>query len=183
MKINPLAVVVPVETGASGKDKLRTGIWETVVDLLLPALGKHFNRFEPATFAWKQKLDKPFGVILGKEDPGLFLYYYAAAKAMQQHMIKRHMRPILESLNPIVKNQKEGLTVYAVELKNDGMDMGTHMLWHLAMITGEVQPDCGLYFAAEKEAYASDALEKQVLENLERYAICVVNLIAEEASQ
>lgn len=181
MKANPMAIIVPANPAAVSANELRTAVWETVTELLLPKLGKYFSRFEPAAFAWNQRLDRPFGVVLGREDPALFLYYYNTAKAMQQHMIKRHMLPILENLNPIIKDEKDGLSVYAVEMKGDGTELGAHMAWHLAMIAGELQPDCGLYFAAEQEAYANDVLEKEVMSNMGRYALCVVNLVAKEA--
>jgi len=182
MKVNPLAVIVPVNPTTGDSNARLFEVWQIVTELLLPKLGKDFSRFEPAAFAWKQKLNKPYGVVLGCDDPALFFYCYSAAKAMQQHMIKRHMRPILENLNPIIEDKKERLSVFAVELKDNGAEMGAHMLWHVAMIAGDIQPDCGLYFAREKEAYANDELEKKVLENLERYALCVVNLVEKEDS-
>lgn len=181
MKVNPLAIIVPVNPSAGDSNSQLLGIWQVATELLLPKLGKDFSRFEPAAFAWKQKINKPYGVVLGRDDPALFLYCYSAAKATQQHMIKQHMRPILENLNPIIEDKKEGLSVFAVGLKDNGEEMGAHMLWHVAMIAGDIMPDCGLYFAKEKEAYANDQLEKKVLENLERYALCVVNLVEKEA--
>lgn len=180
MRVNPMAVIVPANLAADDENKLRMAVWQKVTELLLPRLGKDFSRFEPATIAWNQRLDKPFGVVLGRDDPALFLYYYNTAKSMQQHMIKRHMAAFLENIEPIAKDGKDGVAIYAVEVKGDGKELGAHLAWHLAMIAGELQPDCGLYFATEREAYANDTLEKKVLENMERYALCVVNLVEKE---
>jgi len=180
MRINPLAVIVPADLAAGDENRLRYTVWQTVSELLLPKLGKDFSRFEPATVAWNQRLDKPFGVVLGRSDPALFLYYYTTAKAMQQDMINRHMAAFMGNIEPLAKSEKGGMAIYAMEVKGDGKELGAHLAWHLGMMTGELQPDCGLYFVAEKEAYAHDALERKVLSNMERYALCMVNLVKKE---
>lgn len=183
MRINPMAIIVPANLADSNENELRVTVWETVTELLLPKLGKQFNRFEPATFAWKQQLNQSYGVVFGKKDPALFLYYYMAAKAMQQQMIERHMAAFMQNLEPLGKSENNGISVYAMGVKGDGAELGAHLNWHMSMITGELQPDCGLYFAAEKEAFANDELEGKVLSHIERYALCVVNLVAKESEQ
>ncbi len=180
MKANPMAIIVPANPAALSENELRSAVWETVTELLLPKLGKYFSRFEPATFAWKQRLEQPFGIVFGKKDPALFLYYYMSAKAMQQEMIQRHMAAFLDNMEPLGKSESNGRTIIAMGVKGDGQELGAHLSWHLSMITGELQPDAGLYFAAEKESFVSDTLDKKVLNNLERYALCVVNLVETE---
>lgn len=180
MKTNPMAIIVPVDLAAGNENELRVAVWETVTELLLPKLGKYFSRFEPATFAWKQRLDQPYGIVFGKKDPGLFLYYYMSAKAMQQEMIQRHMTAFFKNIEPLGKSENNGIAVYAMGVKGDGSELGAQLSWHLSMITGELQPDCGVYFAEEKEAFVSDMLDKKVLDHLEQYALCVVNLVKTE---
>jgi len=180
MRINPLAVIVPADLAGGDENRLRYTVWQTVSELLLPKLGKDFSRFEPATMAWNQRLDKPFGVVLGRSDPALFLYYYMSAKAMQQGMIKRHMAAFFKNIEPLGKSENNGVMVYAMGVKGDGSELGAQLNWHVAMLTGELQPDCGIYFTEEKEAFVNDALDKKVLDHLERYALCVVNLVGKE---
>jgi hypothetical protein len=180
MKVNPMAIIVPANLAAGGENELRAAVWETVTELLLPKLGKYFSRFEPARFAWKQRLEQPYGIVFGKKDPALFLYYYMSAKALQQEMVQRHMVAFLENLEPLGKSENNGLAVYAMGVKGDGQELGAHLSWHLAMITGELQPDAGVYFAEDKESFVTDKLDKKVLDNLERYALCVVNLVGME---
>lgn len=178
MCVNPLVIIVPAGSTAEEQSKLRLSVWETATNLLLPKLGKYYSRFEPATVAWGQRLDNPFGVVFGRENPALFLYCYSTAKSMQQEMITRHMKPLVDNIAPLAKSETDGLSVYAMAVTGDSAEMGAHIAWHIAMIAGELQPDCGLYFAAEKEAYASDELEGKVLRHIERYALCVVNLVS-----
>ncbi len=180
MKINPMAIIVPVNLVIGNENELRAAVWETVTELLLPKLGNYFNRFEPATFAWKQRLDQQYGIVFGKKDPALFLYYYMSAKAMQQEIIQRHMAAFFENIEPLGKSENNGIAVYAMGVKGDGTELGVQLNWHMAMMTGEFQPDCGVYFAEEKEAFVSDTLDKKVLDHLEDYALCVVNLVKTE---
>lgn len=177
MCVNPLVIIIPAVSLAEDQGKLRLSMWETVTQLLLPKLGKYYSRFEPAMVAWGQRLDKPFGIVFGREDPALFLYCYSTAKSMQQEMITRHMKPLVDNITPLATSAADGLSVYAMAVTGDSEEMGAHIAWHLAMMAGELQPDCGLYFAAEKEAYANDELEAKVLRHIERYALCVVNLV------
>ncbi len=181
MRFNHLAVVVPVDTGAQNEGMLRTEVWGKVTRLLTPSLGKLYARFEPATAAWGQTLSDPYGVVLGKSEPALFLYFYEAAKTQQERAIQFHMKGFLDGLEPIAKNEDAGISVFRMEVKGDGEAMGAHMLWHMSMITGELLPDCGVYYLARKEAFAADTLNEDVLGHLPSYALCMVTLVVEDA--
>ena len=91
------------------------------------------------------------------------------------------MTEFLDGIEPISKNEQAGVTVYSVQVKGDGENMAPHMLWHLAMIAGELMPDCGVYFPREQQAFVDDTLEKKGLNHLNRYALCMVTLAMEEA--
>ena len=167
MKASHLAVVVPIDPAETNGNATRTEVWQKTAELLMTQLGKRHSRFEPAVQVWKQTVGQPFGVVMGKKDPAMFLYFYAAAKAHQEAAIRYHMAGFLDGIEPISKNEQAGVSVYAVEVKDDGKDMAPHMLWHIAMITGELLPDCGIYYLREKRAVADDEMDKQVLSHLE----------------
>nr|WP_325195044.1 helix-turn-helix domain-containing protein [uncultured Oscillibacter sp.] len=76
MRVNQLVVVVPVPGPGMDDAAVRTEVWQQVSAFLLQYLGKRYIRFEPATLAWNQKVEQPFGVILGRSDPAMFLYLY-----------------------------------------------------------------------------------------------------------
>ena len=84
MKFCNMAVVVPVDRLAGNDEALRAQVWGKVSELLLPALGKLYRQFNPSNGAWGHKLVRPFGVILGKQEPELFLTMFLAAQQAQQ---------------------------------------------------------------------------------------------------
>lgn len=179
MKTSHLAMVIPIDTAEKNDQSIRAAVWQMATELLLPQLGKRYSRFEPANKAWKQTVNQPFGVVIGRNDPAVFLYFYAAGKSHQEAAIQFHMASFLEGLEPIIKNEQAGVAMYAVQICGDGSDVAPHMLWHVALMNGELLPDCGIYFAQEKRALADDALDKHVLSHLEHYAMCVVTLTLE----
>ncbi|MEG2678658.1 MAG: hypothetical protein RR949_01895 [Oscillospiraceae bacterium] len=182
MKTTSMAVVVPVENPAQDDAASRTLVWSKVVELLKPGLGKLYHRFQPATAAWAQALSHPLGVVMGKTEPALFLYLYGAAKVQQGKAINFHMDSLLGELEPGTKIQDGKITGYVVEVKGDGENLGPHLLWHMGMMTGALLPDCGVYYLAHKEAFAADALDREVLTNVPGYALCMVTLAVEETA-
>ena len=73
MKFCNMAVVVPVDQLTDSKAALSAQVWGQVSNLLMPALGKLYRQFHPANDAWGHKLTSPFGVVLGCQEPELFL--------------------------------------------------------------------------------------------------------------
>ena len=182
MKTIHMAVVVPIEPDQENDGITREAVWCKTTRLLMPQLGKTFTRFEPSAAAWRQKVGQPFGVVLGKSEPALFLYFYTAAKAYQEAAIKFHLAGFLDGLEPTMKNEQGDATVYAIEVKGDGKEIAPHMLWHVAMINGELLPDCGIYHLREKRAFVDETQDRQILSHLDRYALCVVTLAMEDAA-
>lgn len=72
-----LAIVHPVDKLQGSDDAVRTQVWEETTHLLTPMLGKLYARFEPAQKAWRQATYTPLGVVLGRTDPALFLYFFS----------------------------------------------------------------------------------------------------------
>lgn len=98
MRVNQLVVVVPVPGPGMDDAAVRTEVWQQVSAFLLQYLGKRYVRFEPATLAWNQKVEQPFGVILGRSDPALFLYLYAMGKKFQDEAIQFHLDGFLKNM-------------------------------------------------------------------------------------
>lgn len=183
MLVNHLAVVVPVRNRAGDDRKVRETVWQQVAGLLLTQLGKRYSRFQPAAQAWGQTVDRPFGVALGRSDPALFLYLYTQAKARQEEAIHFHMDKLLDGMDIQSESVCRNIILCTVSSKEDGDATRPHMLWHLAMMGGELLPDCGLYFMEEKKPFADNALEEKVLSRLDRYALCIVKLILEDGDE
>lgn len=90
MKFCNMAVVVPVDQLTGSKAALSAQVWGQVSNLLMPALGKLYRQFHPANDAWGHKLTSPFGVVLGCQEPELFLTLFLAGQQTQQEAAAFH---------------------------------------------------------------------------------------------
>lgn len=93
-----LAIVHPVDKLQGSDDAVRTQVWEETTHLLTPMLGKLYARFEPAQKAWRQATYTPLGVVLGRTDPALFLYFFSYGKTMQKEAMEFHLSGLMNSL-------------------------------------------------------------------------------------
>ena len=93
-----LAIVHPVDKLQGGDDAVRTQVWAETTHLLNPMLGKLYARFEPAQKAWRQATYTPLGVVLGRTDPALFLYFFSYGKTMQKEAMEFHLSGLMNSL-------------------------------------------------------------------------------------
>jgi len=175
MYISNLVVIVPVDR-SEGND---ITVWQQTAELLQPMLGKEISRFEPAVNAWRQSTGSPFSVVFGKRDPALFLYFYSMAKEAQGRAIQHHMAGVLDHLDISQKFQNEEVLLCAVNVKDNDKAVAAHMSWHLAMMEGKLLPDCAIYYKEDKRSACTEELDKKVITQMERYALCVVRLIVE----
>ena len=86
-----LAIVHPVDKLQGSDDAVRTQVWAETTQLLTPMLGKLYARFEPAQKAWRQATYTPLGVVLGRTDPALFLYFFSYGKTVQKESMEFHL--------------------------------------------------------------------------------------------
>ncbi len=180
MRVNQLVMVVPVPGPGMDDAAVRTEVWQQVSAFLLQYLGKRYVRFEPATLAWNQKVEQPFGVILGRSDPALFLYLYAMGKKFQDEAIQFHLDGFLKNME-VDQTLEHGRVLFcSMSVKGDSENLKPHLMWHLSMMKGELLPDCALYYLREKQAHATEDLDEKVLSHLDRYALCAVSLVMEE---
>ena len=91
-----LAIVAPV-TEADDR-AAREAVWQQVTERIVPQMGKLCTRFEPSGGAWGQKVSSPYSVILGRNEPALFLYFYASAKHQLDECAKAHFDGFMEHL-------------------------------------------------------------------------------------
>ena len=93
-----LAIVHPVDKLQGSDDAVRTQVWAETTHLLNPMLGKLYARFEPAQKAWRQATYTPLGVVLGRTDPALFLYFFSYGKTVQKESMEFHLSGLMNSL-------------------------------------------------------------------------------------
>ena len=176
-----IAIIVPVTV--PDDQTAREAVWQQVTERILPQMGKLCTRFEPSGGAWGQKVSSPYSVILGRNEPALFLYFYASAKHQLDERAKAHLDGFMEHLE-IGNEQTVGDTkMCTAYLKGDTAEARSHMEWHIASMFGELMPDCGIYFLREGRSYMTEDEHKKILCNMKDYAICVVKLVWEKPNE
>ena len=98
MKFCNMAVVVPVDQLTGSKAALSAQVWGQVSNLLMPALGKLYRQFHPANDAWGHKLTSPFSVVLGCQEPELFLTLFLAGQQTQQEAVAFHAAAMIKKV-------------------------------------------------------------------------------------
>ena len=147
-----------------------------------PMLGKLYARFEPAQKAWRQATYTPLGVVLGRTDPALFLYFFSYGKTMQKEAMEFHLSGLMNSLAVDQKVNNGNIHSLVMSPRENSEEAAVaHAAWHVGMTCGEIFPDSGIYFAAVKQATISDKLTEDIAKNMEQYAISLVRLYAEGA--
>ena len=179
MKFCNMAVVVPVNHLPGNGDGLRMQVWGKVSELLVPALGKLYRQFNPSDGAWGHKLVRPFGVVLGKQEPEHFLALFLAAQQAQQKAMEYHLSAMINKTD-LDHAQKIGDSLFCpVVVDGSDPEMMAHALWHISLNKGAALPDCGIYYTALGRAVASEEEQRKILANPAGYAICTVSLSPE----
>lgn len=183
-KSSTLAIVHPVDKLRGGDDAIRTQIWAKTAELLSPMLGKLYTRFEPAQKAWRQDTYTPLGVVLGRTDPALFLYFFSYGKTVQKEAMEFHLSGLMNSLDVTQKIGNEDIHGFVMSPKENREEaVAAHAAWHVGMTCGEILPDSGIYFAAVRQANITDKLVGDIAKHMEDYAISLVTLYAEEENK
>ena len=176
MKSCNMAVIVPVDKLAGNDEVLRAKVWRKVSKLLLPALGKLYRQFNPSNGAWGLKLTRPFGVILGKQEPEQFLALFLAGQQAQRDAMEFHLSAMIEKAN-MGNAQKIGdALVCHVVVDGEDPELMAHAIWHISLQKGAPLPDCGIYYEELGRAVASVEEQRTILANPAGYALCTVTL-------
>ena len=145
----------------------------------MPALGKLYRQFHPANDAWGHKLTSPFGVVLGCQEPELFLTLFLTGQQTQQEAVAFHAAAMIKKVD-MDKAQKAGDSLICpVVVDGSDPELMIHALWHISLQKGAPLPDCGIYYAALGRAVASQEEQRAILSNPAGYALCVVRLSPE----
>ena len=91
-----VAIIAPVTD--TDDQTAREAVWQQVTERIVPQMGRLCTRFEPSSGAWGQKLSAPYSVVLGRNEPALFLYFYASAKHQLDERAKAHLDGFMEQL-------------------------------------------------------------------------------------
>ena len=179
MKTLHLAVVCPVSGLPQNTEQARREVWAKVTNLLQPDLGKMYDSFYPATSAWGVELNRPFGVLLGREDPVRFLRVLVAAQKVQDAAVEFHMAGLMAGVDLDQVQETDDALICPVHLDGTNQELEMHSYWHLGMAAGAFLPDCGIYYLEQQRAVAGPELANTIAGNLASYAVCVVVLEVE----
>ena len=80
MRSCDMVIIVPVDKHTGNDEVLRLQAWGEVSELLRPGLGKLYRQFNPSGSAWEHKYPRPFGVVLGWQEPEVFRELLAARR-------------------------------------------------------------------------------------------------------
>lgn len=173
MKTTTLSIVHSIAGSSENDEILSARIWEQTVELLHPLLGQVCSRFEPAVRAWQQSVERPYGVVFGRSDPALFLYFYSMGKDHQERAVQHHMTGLINNFD--MGELQEELPTAIHPKPGAGPEISAHLLWHLGLIGGEILPDAGVYYASARQSFISDKLNEQIFSSIEDYAVSVVH--------
>lgn len=184
MKTKTIAIVHSAAQLAGDDDALRTQILAQTTELLKPMLGRYYSRFEPATAGWGQPVTNPLGVVLGRSDPALFLYFLSSGKHQQQEIMEQHLAGLLGGLDIAGMHEDSDLSSLILHPKETCEEScSAHMAWYVGVTCGELFPDIGIYFAPTRQAVFNDKLVEDILRHVPDHAISLVRFYAKEESE
>jgi hypothetical protein len=176
MRANHLAVIFSAKGLPQNTAQACGAIWTQTSRMLLPGLGKYYERFHPAAQPWGVEIPAPFSVVLGRDDPCRFLRLYVQARQFQEKSISFHVGGTLAETG-LEKLQAAGdFLICPVTLDGTNKRLEAHILWHMAMAGGMLLPDCGVYYAEQKRSTVEPDFEKAIESAPADYALCMVTL-------
>ena len=170
MKFCNMAVVVPVDQLTGSKAALSAQVWGQVSNLLMPALGKLYRQFYPPNDT------SPFSVVLGCQEPELFLTLFLAGQQTQQEAVAFHAAAMIKKADMDNAQKAGDSLICPVVVDGSDPELMIHALWHISLQKGAPLPDCGIYYTALGRAVASQEEQRAILSNPAGYAICIVRL-------
>ena len=176
MKSCDMVIVVPVDKHTGNDEVLRLQAWGEVSELLRPGLGKLYRQFNSSGSAWERKYPRPFGVVLGWQEPEVFRELLKAGEEAQHEAVVFHLEAMLRKAD-LGSAQKIGDTqVYSAVVDGSDPELLAHGVWHILMQKGTPVPDCGIYYAALHRASATEEEQREVIDHADEYAACMVVL-------
>ena len=127
----------------------------------------------------QSKLISPFGVVLGCQEPELFLTLLLTGQQTQQEAVAFHAAAMIKKADMDNAQKAGDSLICPVVVDGSDPELMIHALWHISLQKGAPLPDCGIYYAALGRAVASQEEQRAILENPAGYALCVVRLSPE----
>ncbi|WP_419035329.1 hypothetical protein [Dysosmobacter sp.] len=176
MTARPLALIVPAAGLPKDDSTAQCAVWSAAASLLQPDIGKKFSKFYPQLRLEKRGICVPFGVTLGRANPPLFRDLYREALDRQSDAVTYHLAGMLSRLDPDHIFKRDETMICPVVVDGSDPELMAHSLWHLEVSQGELLPDCGVYYVAQKRALIHPKEVEQIVAHPERHALCMVNL-------
>lgn len=174
MKSCDMVIIVPVD-GVTGEEAMRVQVWETVAELLRPELGKLYRQFNPSGSVWEHKYPRPFGVVLGRQEPEVFRELLKAGEEAQHEAAAYHLEAMIRKAD-LGSTQKIGnMQFYSTVVDGSDPELLAHTVWNILIQEGAPIPDCGIYYASLGRASASEQERSEIVQNLDQYALCMVS--------
>lgn len=129
MKSCDMVIIVPVD-GITGEEAMRVQVWETVAELLRPELGKLYRQFNPSGSVWEHKYPRPFGVVLGRQEPEVFRELLKAGEEAQHEAAAYHLEAMIRKAD-LGSTQKIGnMQFYSTVVDGSDPELLAHGAWH-----------------------------------------------------
>ena len=175
MKSLDMVIVVPVSGLTRGDEALRLQVWEKVTALLRPELGKLYRQFNPSGGVWEHRISRPFGGVLGKQEPEVVHRLLTAGEEAQREAVAFHTAGMLRKAN-LGGAQKIGdMLLCSTVVDGSDPELLAHTVWNILIQEGAPIPDCGIYYASLGRASASEQERSEIIQNLDQYALCMVS--------
>lgn len=189
MEYKDLALLVPLSpelrrlSGVKETvEKARAQVWKIVTDVLTPHMGAMFQSFMPSACPWKTfPLPRPFGVLLGPQDPSGLMAFYLMAKLAQESERQLHSKKLYESGKTVGELKlDEHITLAVKDYAGCTPETQRELEWLTISESGTLTADCCLYHCGLGSSKITDRQEKAVFAAVADYALCVVALGVEE---
>ena len=140
MKSLDMVIVVSI-SGLTGTDEsLRLQAWGTVTNLLRPELGKLYRQFNPSNGVWENKISRPFGVVLGKQEPEVFRQLLVAGEEAQREAVAFHTAGMLRKAD-LGGAQKIGdMLLCSTVVDGSDPELLAHTVWNILIQEGAPIP-------------------------------------------
>ena len=136
MRSCDMVIIVPVDKHSGNDEVLRLQAWGEVSELLRPGLGKLYRQFNPSGSAWERKYPRPFGVVLGWQEPEVFRELLKAGEEAQHEAVAFHLEAMLRKAD-LGSAQKIGDTqVYSAVVDGSDPELLAHGVWHILLQKG-----------------------------------------------
>ena len=182
MKICHLAVVFPANGLPRNTVQACGALWAQSSRMLLPGLGKLYDRFHPAVTPWGVDIPTPFSIVLGRDDPSLFLRLFLRARRLREEAIEFHVGGTLIETGFEKLRAAGDVLICPVTLDGTNKRLEGHILWYVSLDQGVVLPDCGVYYAERKRSTVEPDFEKRIESAPADYALSMVTLECVEDS-